>query len=655
LPRPSDDIASDPFPIEARAFKNSKRINLYNQLDITILSEIMLGGYVGKVGIINLSDRTVRIEAISEERARKYLGGKGYALSLLYDYLKEYESRGHSARDLDPLGPENVLIFATGPGTGVIGFPSPGRHQVMACRSPLTGSIGSANSGGEWGAYLKFAGFDLLVVEGASDEPVYISVTDGVIGIHDARAYWGKTTFDTDDLLKETVDGKNVSVACIGPAGENMVPMACIVNDKHRAAGRTGLGAVMGSKKLKAILVSGSGTVQVAKPEEFKQASKEVLEKERVNSVTGSGLPTYGTAILVNVINNAGMLPYKNWQLGYNAEADKISGETLSKEYLIEKRPCWGCTIACGRTTSVKTGPYQILHTEGPEYESVWALGNSTGVMDMPAVIKANHLCDELGLDPISTGSTIAAAMELSQRGLIGAEDLQGIDMSFGNAAALVESVWRIAHKQGFGKFMAMGSKRLCEHYGAPDLSMSVKGLEMPAYDPRGAKGIGLNYATSNRGGCHVTGYTISPEILGLPSKIDPLVTEGKAQWTKIFQDFTSTVNSTVNCLFVTFALGAADYAKLLSYVTGWDVTEDEVMKIGERIYNLERYIMSKYGFTDKDDTLPPRLTSEPMPDGPVKGQTVDLESMKREYYSLRGWVNGVPTVEKMKELGIEL
>jgi aldehyde:ferredoxin oxidoreductase len=275
--------------------------------------------------------------------------------------------------------------------------------------------------------------------------------------------------------------------------------------------------------------------------------------------------------------------------------------------------------------------------------------------MDLTAIIKANHLCDEFGLDPISVGSTIAAAMELRQKGLVKDEDLQGMDLSFGNASALVDSVWRIAHRDGFGKYMALGSKRLCEMFGAPELSMSVKGLEMPAYDPRGAKGIGLNYATANRGGCHVTGYTISPEIVGLPEKIDPLSTEGKAKWVKTFQDLTCVVNSSVNCLFTTFALGAPDFAELLSAVTGWDLTEDEVMEIGERIYNLERYIMSKYGFSDRDDTLPPRLTSEPMPEGPVKGQTVDLETMKKDYYGLRGWVNGIPTPQKLKELEIEL
>ncbi len=615
----------------------------------------MPGGYMGKILHVDLSSGTITEEPLDMEIARKYLGGKGYAVYLLYKYLKEYESEGISPKDIDPLGPENVVIFATGPGTGIPGFPSPGRYHVMALRSPLTGSVGSANSGGEFGPFMKFAGYDLIVIKGASEKPVYLSIVNGKAELHDASDLWGKNVFDTCRILKERVGGKNTSVACIGPAGENMVMMACIMNDDHRAAGRTGLGAVLGAKKLKAIVVSGEKEVPIAKPEEYKEISKKLLDVMRQNAVTGEGLPKYGTAILVNIINQNGLLPFKNWQTGVNPEADKISGETMEKEYLIKRRPCWGCTIACGRVTRVESGPYQILYSEGPEYESVWALGNDTGVTALDAVIKANHLCDELGMDPISLGSTIASAMELNEKGYIPEEDLQGLDLRFGNPAALVEAVWRTAYKAGFGKHLALGSRKLCELYGHPELSMSVKGLEMPAYDPRGAKGIGLTYATANRGGCHVTGYTISPEILGIPEKIDPLTPEGKAKWVKIFQDFTCVVNSTVNCLFTTFALSAKDYAEILSAVTGWDLTEEEIMKIGERIYNLERVIINKYGFTGKDDTLPDRLTKEPMPEGPAKGQVVELEKMKKEYYELRGWVDGVPTEEKLKELEIEL
>jgi len=610
---------------------------------------------MGRILKVDLTAKTIKSEPVDEEVAKKYLGGKGYATYLLYRYLKEYKRKGISPADIDPLGPENVLIFATGPGTGVPGFPSSGRYHVMALKSPLTGSIGSGNSGGEWGPFLKFAGFDMVVIEGASDTPVYLEIVNGEAELKGAEDLWGKNTFDTNRILKERVKGKNVSVTCIGPAGENLVYIACIVNDEHRAVGRTGLGAVMGSKKLKAIVVSGEEKVPIADPERFREVSRKCLDKMRKNSVTGEGLPTYGTAILVNVINNAGILPYKNWQTGVNPDAENISGETLADKYLTRRRACWGCTIGCGRVTSVKTGPFQILSSEGPEYESIWALGSSAAVKELDAIVKANHYCDELGMDPISLGSTIAAAMELNEKGYIPEEELQGLDLKFGNAAALVEAVWRTAYKAGFGKFLALGSRKLCELYGHPELSMSVKGLEMPAYDPRGAKGIGLTYATANRGGCHVTGYTISPEILGIPEKIDPLTTEGKAKWSKTFQDFTCVVNSTVNCLFVTFALDAKDYAELLSAVTGWSLTEDDVMKIGERIYNLERVIINELGFDGKDDTLPQRLLKEAMPEGAAKGQVVELEVMKEEYYKLRGWVNGKPTPEKLKELEIEL
>ncbi|MBS7639772.1 MAG: aldehyde ferredoxin oxidoreductase family protein [Candidatus Bathyarchaeia archaeon] len=615
----------------------------------------MPGGYMGKILRVDLSTGALRTEPILEEVARKYLGGKGYAVYILYNYLREYEFKGISPPDINPLGPENVLIFATGPGTGIPGFPCSGRYHVMALRSPLTGSIGSANSGGEWGPFLKFSGYDMIVIEGASEEPVYLSIVNGVAELRSAGDLWGKNVFDTCRILSRRVGGKNTSVACIGPAGENLVRMACIVNDEHRAAGRTGLGAVMGSKKLKAIVVSGDEKVPVANPDEFREVSRRCLETMRKNRVTGEGLPTYGTSILINVINTAGGLPYKNWQTGVNPYADKISGETLAETYLTGRRACWGCTIGCGRVTSVPSGPFQIIGTEGPEYESIWALGGSTGVKDLDAIVKANHYCDEFGMDPISLGSTIAAAMELYERGYIPKEDLQGLDLRFGNSTALVEAVWRTAYRVGFGKYLALGSKKLCEIYGHPEISMSVKGLEMPAYDPRAMKGIGLEYATANRGGCHVTGYTVSVEILGIPEKIDPLTPEGKAKWAKLFQDFACVVNSTVNCLFSTFALGVKDYADLLSAVTGWSLSEDEILRIGERIYNLERVIINRLGFDGKDDTLPRRLLEEPMPEGPAKGHIVELERMKEEYYRLRGWVNGIPTAEKLKELEIEL
>lgn len=608
-------------------------------------------GYMGKILDVNLSEGSIKVGKTDMEIAEKYIGGKGYATAVLYEILREYSKEGISPKDINPLGEENVMVFATGPATGIAGFPSSGRYHVMALKSPLTNSIASANSGGKWGPYLKFAGFDAVIIRGASPEPVYLEIFDGGAEIRTATHLWGRTTFDTTKILTEKY-GK-CSVTCIGPAGENGVLFSAIINDNHRAAGRTGVGAIMGSKGLKAIVVGGSNRPEPAEPERYKEVVKKAVEKIKSHPVTGEGLPKYGTAVLVNIINNAGIFPTKNWQTGVHPKADAISGETLAEKYLIRNGACWGCQIGCARVTKVDSGAYQIKYSEGPEYESIWAFGGTTGIEELDAVIKANHLCDELGIDTISMGSTLACAMELVEKGYIPEELLEGIDLRFGNAAAIVEMVWRTAYKSGFGKYLALGSKRLAELFNCPDLSMSVKGLELPAYDPRGAKGIGLNYATANRGGCHVTGYTISPEILGCPEKIDPLSYEGKAQWVKAFQDLTCVVNSTVNCLFTTFALGAEDYAHLLSAVTGRELSTEDIMLIGERIYNLERYIMNLYGFDGKDDVLPRRLLKEPMPEGAAKGEVVDLDRLKEEYYKLRGWENGKPTKEKLEELGI--
>jgi len=614
----------------------------------------MANGFMGSILRVDLSGWSLDVIDLDEDVAKKYLGGKGYSTYLLYKYLESYEKEGISAKDIDPLGEENVLIFGTGPATGISGFPESGRYHVMGLRSPLTGSIASANSGGKWGPYLKFSGFDLVVVEGASSEPVYLEIIDGVAELRKAKDLWGRSVFDTTSILEKRYEEK-VSVTCIGPAGENLVNYAAIVNDHHRAAGRTGVGAIMGSKMLKAIVVGGELRPEVAKPDEFKEETKKALEKIKQNPVTGEGLPKYGTAVLVNIINESGALPYKNWQYAYHEKANDISGETLAEKYLDRNHACWGCSIACARATSVKSGAFHVLNSEGPEYESIWSLGNDTGVIDLEAVIKANHLCDELGLDTISMGSSIACAMELYEKGKITLEDTQGIEYNFGNPVALVDGVWKTAYRIGIGKYIALGSERMAEMFGL-DVSMTVKGLDMPAYDPRGIKGIGLTYATANRGGCHVTGYTVSPEIIGLPEKIDPLSYEGKASYAKIFQDFTCTVNSTVNCLFTTFALGADDYAGLLSAVTGWDLKAEDILTIGERIYNLERLIINKFGFDGKHDTLPRRLFEEGLPNGPTKGQVVDkeqFEKMKEEYYRLRGWVDGKPTEEKLRELDI--
>jgi len=611
-------------------------------------------GYIGKILKVNLTDHTIKEFSLDKNIAKKYLGGKGYAIRLLYEYLNEFEKHGIDVKNIHPFSEYNVLIFATGPATGIIGFPSSGRYHVIALKSPLTKSIASANSGGKFGPFMKFAGYDIIIFEGKSPEPVYLEIIEGSVELKSAKHIWGKSTFETTRILSQKV-GKNCSVACIGPAGENTVHFACVINEEHRAAGRTGIGAVMGAKKLKAIVVKGNTKPEIAKPDEFKQISKNVLIKIKKNPFTGKELPKYGTPFLVNVLHKAGAIPSRNWQKCYynENELNKISGETLVEKYIKTRSTCWGCPIACAKRTEVKNDMFYVSNTEGPEYQSIWAFGITTEVIDLDVIIKAHNLCNELGLDVISMGSTIACAMELYEKGHISIEELQDLKLSFGNAGAIIEAIWRTAYKIGFGKYLALGSKRLAEIFGAPELSINVKGLEIPGFDPRAIKGLGLNYATANRGGCNVTGYTLFSEILGFPKKVDALTYEGKAMLVKNFQDFTCVVNSTVSCLFTTLAIGVEDYAKMLSCITGFEFNANELMKIGERIYNLERLIINKYGFDEKHDILPKRLLNEILPKGPAKGHVVELEKMKEEYYKLRGWVNGRPTKEKLKELDI--
>lgn len=601
----------------------------------------MPGTYAGKLLRINLSTGDIKVEEIPEEYLRKYIGGRGLASYYLY---KEIDPK------IDPLSPDNKIIFATGPLSGTAA-PTGGRYMVVT-KGPLTGTIASSNSGGFFGAELKHAGYDMLIVEGKSEKPVYIYINDDTVEIRDASHLWGKDTHYTTDKLREEVGIKNAKVACIGPAGENLVKFAAVINDKHRAAGRTGVGAVMGSKKLKAIIVKGSKRPKAAS-DEFMHVIREKTDTLRKDSITGEGLPKLGTKVLDNIINQNGLYPTRNFQTGVFEKTHEVSGEALvEKGYLIKNRACYACPIACGRVTKLPTG----LEGEGPEYETAWAFGADCGVSDLNAITEANFLANELGLDTISTGATIACAMELYERGILPKEDLQnGPELLFGNSEAIVYYTKQIAYREGLGDKLAEGSYRFAESYGHPEYSMSVKKQEMPAYDPRGAQGHGLEYATSNRGGCHVRGYMISPEILGVPEKLDPQSLEGKAEWVKIFQDLTAVIDAEGLCLFTSFALGADDYRDMLAAATGWDITTEELMKVGERIWNLERMFNLEAGIDPKDDTLPKRMLEEPMPDGPNKGAVVKLDELLPKYYEVRGWTkDGIPTEGKIKELGLE-
>ncbi len=594
-------------------------------------------GYQGKILRINLTTSTYQVEALNEELAKKFVGGRGLGTKLYSDEV---------APDVDALSPDNKLFIVTGPLTGTP-TPTGGRYMVVT-KSPLTGTIASSNSGGYWGPELKFAGYDLVIVEGKAEAPVYVMIEDDKIEFRSAAHLWGKIVSDTTKTLEAETPEKS-RILTIGPAGEKLSNIAAVMNDYCRAAGRSGVGAVMGSKNLKAIVVKGSKKVELADPEGLKAVVKECMQKIKDNGVTGQGLPTYGTAVLVNIINENGVFPTNNFQTSQFDKAEDISGETLAEKYLVKKDPCYRCPIACGRYCKVDD-----IEGGGPEYETIWAFGGDCGVSDLGAVIKANFWCNEYGLDTISAGATIAAAMELYQKGYIKDEDLGGLSLEFGNADAVVEWTKRMGVREGLGDKMADGSYRLADSYGVPELSMSVKKQELPAYDPRAIQGQGLQYATSNRGGCHVRGYLISPEILGLPEKLDRFSLEGKATWVKIFQDLTAFIDASGLCLFTSFAMGAGDYANMINAVIGTSWTAEDVLVAGERIWNIERLYNLSAGIDPSQDTLPKRLLEDDIPEGPSKGNVAKLADLLPGYYAERGWsAEGIPTEERKSLLGL--
>ncbi len=600
----------------------------------------MTYGWTGTVLRVNLDKGEVTKEPLNKEWAADYLGARG--LGTRY-FVSEVSPK------VDPLGPKNNLIFATGATTGHLGT-STGRFEVVT-KGPLTGTIAASNSGGLFGPELKFAGYDMVIFEGVSKKPVYLYINNETAELRDASHLWGKLTGEATDALIEETD-RSAKVSVIGPGGEHQAKIACIMNDKGRATGRSGVGAVMGSKNLKALVIRGTGSVTPADPQGIRDSALRIRKQLADNPVTGEGLPTLGTPILVNVINQTGAYPTRNFKEAVFEGAEATSGEHMREHQLVKNKGCFGCTIACGRVTKVTEGPYKG-YGEGPEYETMWAYGAQCGVDNLDAIIKANSLCNEYGIDTITAGSTVGCAMDLFESGYLSKKDA-GMEIRFGDADAIVKLTEMMGKGEGIGKELAEGSYRLAEKYGHPEFSMSVKKQEMPAYDPRGVQGMALEYATSNRGGCHVRGYLISPEVLGVPEKLDPMVTEGKDQWLKIFQDLTASVDSAGICLFTTFGLGGAEVAEQLKAITGVDYDEAKIMQIGERIYNLERIFNMEAGLSGEDDTLPPRLLNDAIPAGPMKGQVARLGEMLPKYYKTRGWdEKGIPTKEKLKELGL--
>ena len=595
-----------------------------------------------KILRVNMTNGTVAEEALNMQWANDYLGQRGLATRYLVDEIDP---------SCDALGPDNKLILATGPLTGTMA--STGGRYSAVCKSPLTGTVACSNSGGFFGAELKFAGWDMIIVEGKSASPMYLNIEDGNATLMPADDLWGKSVWEADKMLRQKHQDPQVKIACVGRSAEQGNLYAAIVNDLHRAAGRSGVGTVMASKNLKAVVVRGTqGIGNINDPKRFMQTVKDGKAVLAENAVTGQGLPTYGTQVLMNVINEVGALPTRNMRETQFEGAAEVSGEAMHEPRKSDGKPnlttngaCFSCTIACGRIStidrthfSVKDKPEYWINSGGLEYEAAWALGPDTGVDDIDALTYANFLCNEDGMDPISLGSTVAAAMELFETGAITTEQTGGMELKFGSAEALCWAAEVAATGEGFGKDLGLGSKRLCEKYGKPEFSMTVKGQEFPAYDPRGIQGMGLAYATANRGACHLRGYTVASEILGIPEKTDPLESAGKAGLVKAFQDATAAVDSAGLCVFTTFAWTMDDIAPQVDAACEGDWSTERMMEVGERIWNLEKDFNQKAGITGADDTLPARLLKESANSGPAQGKVSELDVMLPEYYQLRGY-----------------
>jgi aldehyde:ferredoxin oxidoreductase len=603
-------------------------------------------GWHGRLLRINLTTQITSIEDIDPQVCRDFIGGRGVAM---YYLSKEVDPT------VDPLAPENKMIFAAGPLTAT---PAPtGNRYMVVTKSPLTGAVAHSNSGGEFPTWMKRTGFDLFIFEGRAESPVYLLVNEDQVELRPAAHLWGRDTHETTDLLKAE-HSDEARVACIGPAGENLALMAAIINDKHRAAARSGVGAVMGSKNLKAVVALGTKNPPLHDAEGMRSISVDTSKNVGADVKKGSNMRTYGTSYVPAVTNTLGIFPTYNFQQGTFEHTDKIDGEALKNQYLIRPTPCYRCPLSCGRLTEVPDGPYKGKG-EGPEYETISSLGSGCGVSDLAALIKANYLCNEYGMDTIGTGMTIAAAMELYEKGYV-PEDVVGMPLKFGDHDAMIAMIKKMAYREGFGDDLAQGSYRLCEKYGHPEIAVTTRKQEFPGYDPRGSQGMGLLYATSNKGASHMEGDVAYEEVFGVPVKENPLSTEGKAELVKHFEDSFALIDSAGLCVFVALRYVFSKERKIwperltemMNLTTGIGYTPEEIMKSAERIYNIERVFLLKAGSTE--DTLPYRMLHEPLPDGPAKGMVNQLDKMLPEFYQLRGWdEKGWPTKEKLAELGL--
>lgn len=612
------------------------------------------GGYAGKILRVNLTDQQVKEEPLPFEMAKDFIGGAGFGIKYLFD-----EVPAHA----DALGPDNKLIFSPGPFSGTT-VPCASRMAVTA-KSPLTGAVGMALSGGQFPVELKFAGYDALIIEGRSKEPVYLFIKDGQVKFRSAKNVWGMKTTDTQQIIKNDLNDQNIRIACIGPAGENQIKIASIINE-WRAVGRKGLGAVMGSKNLKAIAVRGVEKIKIADKEKLKEKRKVFTQAMKDSPVLYPAFSKVGTPMVVDHLCHMGIFPTKNYSATGEYDPIEEIGTQVQATRNVGKEHCYGCPVGCSQVKLARTGEYAGTMTEGPEFETMYSYGGATGVENIDAIIAADRLADEMGFDTISSGVTIAFAMELYEKGILTKEDTGGIELTFGNDQAMMAILKKLSFREGIGDLLADGSKIAAEKIGkgSEKYAMHVKGLELPAYDVRGAKAHGLNFATAFTGADHCRGYAFQ-EIFGIPvpKEVDRFAAEGKGELTKWNQDIrTATTDAPTMCGFIldmaVVGIAAQNTADLMEAVTGMHYTPEDILAVGERINNLARAFNVREGFTRADDTLPERLMNDPIPGGVSKGHFIsreDLKLMLDDYYAARGWdkETGAPTRKTLTSLNL--
>ena len=605
-----------------------------------------MDGWTGRCLWVNLSEKKHTVQDIERKMLDKFLGGRGLGVKVYSDEV---------APNIDPLGPENKLIFVSGPlvGTGAV----TGASCNVVTKSALSGTIACAKMRGHFGAELKFAGFDMIIVEGKAESPVVLSIADDKVSFQPGLELWGRTTSETEAVFKRNLTdqwaARETYLVSIGPAGENLVPLSNIINDGFLSVGGAGIGAVMGSKNLKAIAVKGNHSVSVADSERFVRVVTTLINKLNSAPLTSQAMSAWGSAFFVGLCHQKGILPLRNFQTVVSRESKDIGTDALSDAFALRSRGCFACPIACIKKADVNN-PLFKGKGMAPTYLATGALGLNCGITDLTIIGTANVICGEMGLDPIAAGGTVATGMELVEKGMVSKDTLK-LELRFGQGEDLLQALTLMATKKGHAKRMGKGGQALAEEYGQSKRFMGVKGLPMAPFDPRGIQGMGLHFATCNYGPHHLYAYTFIDEVLRVHEAFDPWSTEGKPELVKRYQDMTAVMDSLGLCNWPLMGLKFNNFVPMINSCLGTEYKADDLLMIGERIWNQERLYNMRAGFDHSDDTLPTRFFQEPISDGPAQGQVSKVNEMLPRYYELRGWdERGEPRPETLKSLGLE-